>query len=237
MIHPETALNQVISAAERRPPRALPLAESLGLRLAQAVVADHDCPPFPRSMMDGYAVRVEDAGQTIQVDGEIVAGGRDTVEVVLRTYDLARALRDAGVPVIGGFHSPMEKECLDLLLRGEQPVVICPARAVHRMRIPSAWQDALKQKRLLIVSPFDEKHRQTTAQLAEQRNRFVAMLAADVFVAHAGPETKTERLCLELLAFAKPLRMIDVQENANLISKGALPFQVHESASLPSDKP
>ena len=42
--------------------------------------------------------------------------------VILRTYDLARALRDAGVPVIGGFHSPMEKECLDLLLRGRQPV-------------------------------------------------------------------------------------------------------------------
>ena len=35
-------------------------------------------------------------------------------EVILRTYDLARALRDAGIPVIGGFHSPMEKECLDL---------------------------------------------------------------------------------------------------------------------------
>ncbi len=32
-------------------------------------------------------------------------------EVILRTYDVARALRDAGVTVISGFHSPMEKEC------------------------------------------------------------------------------------------------------------------------------
>jgi predicted Rossmann fold nucleotide-binding protein DprA/Smf involved in DNA uptake len=39
--------------------------------------------------------------------------------VIVHTYDLARALRDAGVPVICGFHSPMEKECLDLLLRGQ----------------------------------------------------------------------------------------------------------------------
>jgi hypothetical protein len=28
--------------------------------------------------------------------------------VIVQTYDLARALRDAGVPVIGSFHSPME---------------------------------------------------------------------------------------------------------------------------------
>src|SRR5919197_4693895 len=40
--------------------------------------------------------------------------------LILQTYDLARALRDAGVTVIGGFHSPMEKECLALLLRGAQ---------------------------------------------------------------------------------------------------------------------
>ena len=48
-------------------------------------------------------------------------------DAILQTYDLVRALRDAGVAVIGGFHSPMEKECLDLLLRGNQPIVICPA--------------------------------------------------------------------------------------------------------------
>ncbi len=38
--------------------------------------------------------------------------------IILQTYALARALRDAGVTVISGFHSPMEKECLILLLRG-----------------------------------------------------------------------------------------------------------------------
>jgi hypothetical protein len=41
-------------------------------------------------------------------------------DLILRTYDLIRALRDAGVPVVGGFQSPMEKECLELLLRGSR---------------------------------------------------------------------------------------------------------------------
>ena len=43
--------------------------------------------------------------------------------LILKTYDLARELRDKGVPVISGFHSPMEKECLSLLLRGKQPII------------------------------------------------------------------------------------------------------------------
>src|SRR5687767_1298859 len=54
--------------------------------------------------------------------------------IILRTYDLALALREAGVSVLGGFHSPMEQECLDVLLRGSQPVVLCPARNIERLR-------------------------------------------------------------------------------------------------------
>jgi predicted Rossmann fold nucleotide-binding protein DprA/Smf involved in DNA uptake len=100
-------------------------------------------------------------------------------------------LRDAGVAVIGGFHSPMEKECLNLLLRGKQPIVICPARGLQRMRIPPAWKTPLESGRLLILSPFGEEHRRVTADLAAQRNQFVAALADKVFIAHAATGSKT----------------------------------------------
>src|SRR5437879_4678720 len=46
--------------------------------------------------------------------------------IILQTYELARALRDAGVTIISGFHSPLEKECLDVLLDGTQPMIVCP---------------------------------------------------------------------------------------------------------------
>src|SRR5260370_30761201 len=75
-------------------------------------------------------------------------------KLILETYDLARALRDAGVPVIGGFHTPMEKECLDLLLRGTQPLVVCPARSIDGMRLPRQLQSAIAANRLLVLSPF-----------------------------------------------------------------------------------
>src|SRR3990170_8887096 len=44
-------------------------------------------------------------------------------DLILKTYNLAQGLRNEGVAVMGGFHSPMEKECFELLLRGKQPVI------------------------------------------------------------------------------------------------------------------
>jgi predicted Rossmann fold nucleotide-binding protein DprA/Smf involved in DNA uptake len=148
--------------------------------------------------------------------------------VILRTYDLALALREAGVPIIGGFHSPMEQECLDVLLRGQQPVVICPARSIARLRLPMAWRRPLAESRLLILSPFEAKHRRPTADLAEQRNRFVATLAATSFVAYAGPGSRTARLCTDLVAQGKRVYTLALPENASLMQGGAVGHTVHD---------
>jgi hypothetical protein len=53
--------------------------------------------------------------------------------LILQTYDLAQNLRARGVTVIGGFHSPMERETLAILLRGAQGVVLCHAREPGRV--------------------------------------------------------------------------------------------------------
>lgn len=143
--------------------------------------------------------------------------------LILHTYDLALALRDANVPVVSGFHSTMEQECLRLLLRGRQPVVICPARSIHRMRIPREWREPIESGRLLVVSPFDERYRRPTARLAEERNRFVASLASRVFVAHASPGGKTEALVAELLAQGRRVLTFDDPENRSLLDMGAEP--------------
>ena len=36
-------------------------------------------------------------------------------DIILKTYDLAKALRGVEITLIGGFQSPMEKEFLDVL--------------------------------------------------------------------------------------------------------------------------
>jgi predicted Rossmann fold nucleotide-binding protein DprA/Smf involved in DNA uptake len=142
-------------------------------------------------------------------------------DVILRTYDLIRALRDAGVSMIGGFHSPMEKECLRLLLRGTQPIIICPARGLESMRVPAAWKQGLSDGRLLILSPFTKNDRRMTADISRSRNRFVAALADQVLVAHAEPGGKTEAFFLQLLTCNKHLWTIASKDNEHLIASGA----------------
>src|SRR5687767_14441312 len=53
------------------------LGEAVGLRLARDVAADRDYPPFEKSLMDGYAVRLADVTRTpveLTVAGEVAAG-------------------------------------------------------------------------------------------------------------------------------------------------------------------
>ena len=145
-------------------------------------------------------------------------------DLILKTYDLARAMRDAGVPVIGGFQTPMERECLRLLLRGNQPVVVCPARGIDDMRIPRDWRPALDGGRLLVLSPFPAKARRPTVELAAQRNDLVAGLAARVFIAHAAPGSKTEAFARRLADAGKPLLTLDSPANENLAAMGAKVF-------------
>jgi predicted Rossmann fold nucleotide-binding protein DprA/Smf involved in DNA uptake len=145
--------------------------------------------------------------------------------LILETYDLAQALRDAGVAVVGGFHSPMERECLRLLLRGKQAIVVCPARSIERLRPPEAWRAALAAGRLLVLSPFDPGQRRATTELARQRNRVVAALADQVFVAYAAPGSRTEAFAREVATSGKPLLTLEAPENAALVALGARPIQ------------
>ncbi len=146
--------------------------------------------------------------------------------VVIRTFDAARELRDTGVVVTGGFHSPMEKECLEFLLRGQQPVILCPARHPPASRFSSEWKQAIDAGRLLLLSPFDEKVRRATTNNAQRRNEFVAALASAVLVPHASSGGKVESTALGCLKRRQPVFTLDDEENDALISNGALSYSV-----------
>ncbi len=105
-------------------------------------------------------------------------------DVILRTHDAATRWRDAGRVVMSGFHSPVERDCLHILLRGTQPIIICPARTLPQ-RVPPDWKKPLADGRLLLLSAFGATEKRVTAALAAKRNEFVAALADEVFIAHA----------------------------------------------------
>jgi len=126
-------------------------------------------------------------------------------------------MRDEGRTLIGGFHSPMEWECLGILLRGRQPVIWVPARSIVGMHLKPELQPAFAAGRLLILSPFEPKHKRITAALADARNRFVGALADRVFVAHAAPGSRTLGLCEALHAQGKQIMTVDDSANAAIL--------------------
>lgn len=136
--------------------------------------------------------------------------------VILKTFDVITAMRAEGRTLIGGFHSPMEWECLGILLRGRQPVIWVPARSIVGMHLKPELQPAFAAGRLLILSPFEPKHKRITAALADARNGLVGALADRVFVAHAAPGSRTFALCEELQSAGKPVLTVDDPANSNL---------------------
>ena len=157
-------------------------------------------------------------------------------DIILKTYDLARALRRADVGIIGGFQAAIEKEFLDILLRGTASVVICPARGLSRLRMPKSWRDPLATERMLILSFFADHIRRPTADIAARRNAYVATLADHILIAHAEPGSKTEGLCKDALAAGKPVFALDSADNAHLAELGAIPIPADNPETLLSRK-
>lgn len=141
--------------------------------------------------------------------------------IILKTYDLMKQFRESGVTVISGFHSPMELECLNILLKGKQPVIICPARSIAGMRIKPEYKKPLDEERLLILSPFSEKEKRISSDRSLERNCFAAAIADKIFIPFAEPHSKTENLCRDLLEKGKTILTFDSGHNKNLIALGA----------------
>ena len=150
--------------------------------------------------------------------------------IMLQVHDLAQCWRTTGVTIISGFHSPVEQECLSVLLRGPGPVIACPARGLTRMRLKREYKEPMSAGRLLLMSPFGEKVRRMTADTALTRNRFVAALADEVLIAHAQPGSKTERLAQEVVGWGKQVCTLDHPANDNLLAIGVLRYL---SAGMP----
>jgi predicted Rossmann fold nucleotide-binding protein DprA/Smf involved in DNA uptake len=119
-------------------------------------------------------------------------------DLTRKIYDLTQALCDANIPVISGFHSPIEQDCLTILSRGTQPIIHCPARSLHNLRLSSEQQQAIAENRLLLLSPFSASYGRATTQLAEKRNKMIGAIAPLTFIAYAAPNNNT-------IAFARYL--------------------------------
>jgi predicted Rossmann fold nucleotide-binding protein DprA/Smf involved in DNA uptake len=141
--------------------------------------------------------------------------------IVIKTFDMVRRLRDAGIVMVGGFHSPMEKDCLDLLLRGSRPVIVCPASRLRNLKLGREACGAIDQGRLLVLSCFGQEARRMTSAQAIIRNDLVATLSSALIIPHAGRQGSTMATMHRSLGFGCPVFTFADEANADLIAAGA----------------
>ena len=138
----------------------------------------------------------------------IFCSSRCPGNAILNAFDAARELRDKSVTVISGYHSPVEKDCLRILLRGNQPIIYCVARGLNGMRIPKELRPAVEAGRLLILSPFEKTPRRQSIDSARRRNNLVAALADEVLIIHAEPGGEVERIQKLLNRWCVPIKSV-----------------------------
>jgi predicted Rossmann fold nucleotide-binding protein DprA/Smf involved in DNA uptake len=117
---------------------------------------------------------------------------------IIEAIDFAQRWRAENRAVISGFHTPVEKECLRIFLRGPQHIVICPARGLDPFLLPAEWQQKFKRGEILIISPFDSSVRRPTKETAELRTRLVLSFARSKTVIHAQPGGLIRRILEEM---------------------------------------
>ena len=120
----EECQNLLLSRLQKQPVITVPLNQAGGLVLAEDMISAMNLPPFPKSAMDGYAVRAEDTAGVdrehpviLKVKGELLAG--DDQEITCRPGTAVRVM--TGAPVPDGYDAVIRQEDTDY---GEEQVTI-----------------------------------------------------------------------------------------------------------------
>lgn len=92
----EEALELIYKNTKNKSLKILPIEQILDSVLAEDIVAKHNLPPYDNSAMDGYAVKVADAGKTVKVSHTIFAG--DDSKEVLEGGSAIKIMTGAKIP-------------------------------------------------------------------------------------------------------------------------------------------
>jgi predicted Rossmann fold nucleotide-binding protein DprA/Smf involved in DNA uptake len=113
--------------------------------------------------------------------------------VILKCYDWAIEQRDAGICVISGFHSQIERDVFHYLVKGKQPIIIAMARGIP-LKLPSTLKKQIDDGRLLIVSPFKKNVTKVTVETATIRNKMMIEIADKIVIGYADQDGNLRKI-------------------------------------------
>jgi len=108
------ALNIIYQNVEAKSTHIVPIEESLGMIVAKDYHASFDLPRFDNSAMDGYAVKVNDAGKVVKIKEITFAG--DKAEEAFREGEVVKIM--TGAPTPNGCEAIVAIENVEVLENG-----------------------------------------------------------------------------------------------------------------------
>ncbi len=108
---------------------------------------------------------------------------------ILPTLDWATemAKRD-NVAIVSGFHSKMEREVLEIILKGRCGIICVLARPIYKV-IPAKFRDAYAEDRVLFISHNTSKSTMTTRHLCQKRNEYIVSISDELVFSSITPES------------------------------------------------
>ncbi len=100
---------------------------------------------------------------------------------ILPTLDWATEVsRREDTAIVSGFHSKMERNVLEILLKGRCGIIIVLARGMYR-KLPKQYEEAMSQNRLLIISNEKDNVKRVSEQTAHKRNEYVKSISDEMY--------------------------------------------------------
>lgn len=108
---------------------------------------------------------------------------------VFPTLDWASEIaKQDDVAIVSGFHSKLEREVLDILLKGRCGIICVLARPIYKV-IPKKFRNAYNQSRILFISHNTAKSTMTSRHLCQKRNEYIASISDELVFSSLTPES------------------------------------------------
>ncbi len=121
----------------------------------------------------------------------VLASGKAPGPVVWESYQVFYALRDEGITLAGGWHSPLEKGILDALVEGSVNVALFLAKGLKASGFQRRFRIFDKASRGLMITPFsDDVTRIMGTEATRLRNEFLAASSDVLFIPYIKPKGK-----------------------------------------------
>lgn len=179
---------------------------------------------WPKQLVQASYESLDVIGDPKILSGSLLAvfcSSKCTGDAILKsTKWICQLSEDESRTVIGGFHSAMEKSLLEILLAGQCPLIVCPARSLKHYRMPKKFERAVESGRLAVISTLPPSVRTNTGSSSRKRNQLVSDLAGQIVVTYASAQSRTEQFALELLRSGRTVLCLDTGCES-LIAAGA----------------